>query len=180
MRRKFDLKIALAAAGAVLFTWLLHEFSHWLTGRLLGYEMIMTLNSTYPVDGVYVQDWHNTLISAIGPIVTVLEAVVVYILMRVKPNIYGYLFLFTCFYMRLVAGVLNIIHLNDEGRVGASLGIGVYTLPLIVSAILFGLVSHIARREHYSLRFNALIAVLVIFFSSIVILADQVMLIRLL
>ena len=52
---------------AVILTFLMHEFTHWVMGELLGYEMIMTLNIAYPAKLSYDKDWHYTLISAVGP-----------------------------------------------------------------------------------------------------------------
>jgi hypothetical protein len=63
-------KYILVCLIAAILTIPIHEFTHWITGELLGYKMIMTLNSGWPAKGFYDAHWHYTLISAVGPAVT--------------------------------------------------------------------------------------------------------------
>ena len=44
--KKVTFKYIFAVIGAVLFTWFIHEFAHWLTGELLGYDSVMRINGT--------------------------------------------------------------------------------------------------------------------------------------
>ena len=41
------IKYILTGILAVIFTWIIHEFAHWLTSELLGYETIMRLNISF-------------------------------------------------------------------------------------------------------------------------------------
>ena len=158
---------------AVLFTWLLHEFAHWLAGEILGNEMHMTLNSSSPIEEGYKKSWHATLISSAGPVITLLQAIVFYGLLKKTGNYLLFPFLFTAFYMRLLAGVMNLINLNDEGRVSNDLGLGTYTLPLIMTAILFYLVYDIIKTRGFVAKFIVGTILLIMLLSSLVILADQ-------
>jgi len=58
------IKYILTGILAVIFTWIIHEFAHWLTSELLGYETIMRLNGTSPVSGENPTDLHKIFISA--------------------------------------------------------------------------------------------------------------------
>lgn len=172
------LSYCVITALAVFVTWELHEFAHWATGTASGYDMVMTLNKTYSLTGV--TNSQAQLISAAGPVVTLLEAIVIFLVMRYRNSGSLYAFLFTCFYCRLFAAFISFLNLNDEARISKYLGIGTFTLPLIMSAVLFMLVYNTSRRYGFNGRFNAATLGLVIFFSSVIILADQFFHVRLL
>jgi hypothetical protein len=166
---------------AVVFTWLLHEFTHWVTGEALGNDMSMTLNAAFPKNGVYTSANDETLTSIAGPLITLLQALVVYVLLKKKASSYLWFpFLFTCFYMRLIAGFMNFIMLNDEGRVSQDIGIGTFTLSVIFSLILLYLVYDIVKKRHFSTKLVVATLLLVMLFSSILILGDQMIQLKLL
>jgi hypothetical protein len=173
-------KYVLATLSAVMLTWFLHEFAHWLTGELLGYNMIMTLNTCYPINDTYAQNWHQHIISAAGPIITMIEALAAYLLLKRDHSHFLFPFLLTCFYMRLVAGGISVINPNDEARISQSLGIGTFTLPIIVSAILFYLVFRTVKTRGFTTKQIAITIVLIMLFSSAIILADQAWKVRVL
>jgi hypothetical protein len=173
-------KYILVTALAVLFSWMLHEFAHWTAGSLLDYNMGMSLNKTFPVNGVFNSDEDYQLVSAAGPAITLLQALLVFVLMKKEKTNLLYPFLFTCFYMRLFATVISFRHLNDEARISHSLAIGTFTLPIIITTVLLFLVYKTSITKKFTLRFNLFTLGLVIFFSSVIILADQFLAIRLL
>ena len=158
---------------AVVFTFLIHEFTHWLTGEFLGYEMTMTLNTVFPKAMKYDQDWHYTLISAVGPLVTLLQAIIFYYLIKKYSNRDLYPFLFTTFYLMLLSGVLGYRNPNDLGRVSLYFNLGLFTLPAIAVIIHFALLYKTSKRENYERKFNLLTLLLIILFSSIWILTNQ-------
>ena len=165
---------------AVFFSWIGHEFAHWITGEYLGYKMAMTLNSSYPVGGFYSSDLHYQIVSAAGPIFTLIEAVLIFVLMMNKKRVYLYPILFTCFYLRFLATILSFRKPNDEARISAAVGFGKFTLPLLMTGILFLLVLKISKTYKFNLKFNLTNLGLVILFSSIIILADMYFKVRLL
>jgi hypothetical protein len=177
---KITVKYILVTGLAVLFSWVLHEFAHWTAGNMLGYEMVMSLNKNTPVNGFFKSDKHYQLISAAGPFITLLQAFLVFFLMKKQKTTLLYPFLFSCFYMRLFATVISFRHLNDEARISNSLAIGTFTLPIIVTAVLLLLVYKTSVNNKFTFRFNLITLGLVIFFSSIIIMADQFLHIRLL
>ncbi len=179
--KKITLKYVLAITGAVIFTWLIHEFSHWLASISLGYDSIMRLNSVSYLAGENPTEWHRIIVSAAGPIVTILQAIVAFLFLKSqKWNKYIYPLLFTAFYMRFVAAQMNLINPNDEGRISAFLGIGTYTLPMIVSVFLFLLVYAISRKYKLDWKFQLVTVLLVMISSSVLILSDQFFGIRIL
>ncbi len=178
MKTQISIQYIFITLVAVLLTWLLHEFSHWFMGVLLGYEMGFTLNSAFPIQGNYNQQWHQHLISAAGPIVTIAQAIVCFFLVVRRPVYKLFPILFVPFYMRLLASGMNFINLNDEGRISSDLGVGTFTIPVLVTSLLFLLVLIIARKWALSKSFIFWTALLVMIFSSILILVDQAYSIR--
>ncbi len=177
---KIDKKYVAICAIAVFFSWTLHELAHWTVGEYLGYKMGMTLNATYPLSGQYSQDWHYQLISISGPIFTLCEALLIFILMTERKRIFLYPFIFTCFYMRLFATIISFRHANDEARISTAIGIGKFTLPIIMTGILFALVYKVSKAYRFDIKFNLANLGLTILFSSLIILTDMYFKIRLL
>lgn len=178
---KITWKYVFACAGAVLFTWLIHEFTHWLTSEALGYDAIMTLNTVSPLAGQEQTELHKIYISATGPLITIIQALVVFIfLLKTSWHKLVYPLLFTPLYMRIMAGLFNFINPNDEGRISSFLGLGLFTLSIIVSSVLFYMVYKTSKRYELNWKFNTLTMLLIMFVSSILIMSDQFMGIRLL
>lgn len=57
-------------AGVMFLTYVLHEAGHWAMGRLLGYDMWVTLNGAGLNTGTYREPWHRQAVTAAGPLVT--------------------------------------------------------------------------------------------------------------
>lgn len=163
---------AVTVAVAVMTTFFLHEGAHWLAGELLGNDMTMTLNVAYPTSRRYLEASHLLYVAAAGPLVTLLQAILACWINVRFPSVWSYPFLLTPVVMRALALLVNMSRPQDEARVSLALGLGSATLPLIVCAILATLAIAASRRNGYSRRFNGLSIVLVITFSSAVILAS--------
>ena len=177
---KINLKYILLTAVAVFLSFELHELAHFFTGEYLGNKMAMTLNTGYPVNGFYLKEWQYTVVSAAGPLFTILQALVFYFLLKRNNNYYLYPWLLIPLFMRFSAMVLSFRNPNDEARISTSLGMGMFTLPLLVSIFLFFLVLKINQKYSYTKRFNFISVLLIIFFYSAIILIDQYFHIRLL
>ncbi|XLS28079.1 hypothetical protein ACJD0Z_12815 [Flavobacteriaceae bacterium M23B6Z8] len=178
--QKITIDYLLATVLAVIFTWVLHEFTHWITAESLGYESIMRMNAVFPMEGQDPTDWHKIYISASGPIITILQAILVFFLLSKRWNRLLYPFLFVPLYMRALAGLMNFINPNDEGRISQFLGLGLFTLSILVSAILFYFVYKITKQHNLKWRFNAVTTLIVMIASSILILTDQFLKIQIL
>ncbi len=158
-------KYVLITMTAVVFSWMLHEFAHWIVGELLGNDMIMTLNTCYPKSGVYIANWHSAIISGAGPLITIAQALTVYYLLINKSSKILFPFLLTCLYMRTLAGAMNFINLNDEGRISVDLGLGTYTLSIGIVAILFYLTYRISKKQKYTIKLMVVTILLIMLFS---------------
>jgi len=179
--KKIDFKYIGICLLAVLFTFIIHETAHWLCSTLLGYETVMTINTTFPVNGKYKSLLHSNLVSVSGPIITIIQALLIFYYLKNKSwKVYLYPFLFTAFYIRFMATVISVFNLNDEARISKSLGLGTYTLPLFVTFFLFYLLYDISKKQKLNWRLQRLTIFLVIFFSSILIMSNQFINIRLL
>lgn len=62
--KKISIQYTFYVILAVLFTWIIHEFTHWATSELLGYESIMRINSVSSVDGKISSDLHKINVSS--------------------------------------------------------------------------------------------------------------------
>lgn len=162
-----SLKYIIFTGGAVVITFILHEFAHWDTGQFLGYDMIMTLNTVYPVKGSYDLPWHYTLISFMGPMTTLIQGFMIFLLIRYNHSKNLYPLLFVCFYMELLAGVMNLIHPNDLGRISISFGLPLLTLPVVFIMLQGVLLFKTTKREQYDVKFMALVFFSTMLFSSI-------------
>jgi hypothetical protein len=177
---KIDIKYVAVFAIAVFLSWVLHELAHWIVGEYLGYKMGMTLNKSYPISGQLSKDLHYQIISAAGPIFTLCEALLVFLLMTQRKRILLYPFIFTCFYMRLFATIISFRHSNDEARISTAIGIGKFTLPIIMTGILFVLLFKVSKTYSFNTKFNLANLGLTILFSSLIILTDMYFKVRLL
>ncbi|PHR56285.1 MAG: hypothetical protein COA43_14090 [Robiginitomaculum sp.] len=120
-------------------TFLLHEGAHWMTGEMLGYDMWMNINSCGLASGQYNTEWHKHMVSAAGPIVTIIQAIIAFVLVRKNKTIGAFAFIFTALIMRVLAMFMSLNSPNDEARVSEWLGLGQWSLHILVIAVLLGL-----------------------------------------
>jgi len=124
-------------AGFVTFA--LHEGGHWLAAVLLGHEAYFGLNSAGARGAVSTVD--HMIISAVGPAVTVVQALVALWLVHARASAAAWIFLFQAAFMRFMATVISLFNPNDEARISEWLGWGMWTLPVLVTAALFALLA---------------------------------------
>lgn len=140
------------AAGFVTFA--LHEGGHWLAAVVLGHEAYFGLNSAGPRGAVSAAD--HAIISAVGPLVTIVQALVALWLVRARASAAAWVFLFWAAFMRAMAMAISLFHPNDEARISEWLGWGPWALPLMVTAALFVLLAIGSRRLRVSWKTLAL------------------------
>src|SRR5690606_29829735 len=156
MKQKITYPYILISALAVVCTFLFHELTHFITGEMLGYNMKMTLNSASPVNGNYANLLHENIVSISGPVFTIIQAVIFYLLNKKTKNYFLYPFLFVPILMRIMATVVSAYNPNDEARVSEWLGIGQWTLPIFVILFLFILIYKSSKQQGYTFKFNAI------------------------
>lgn len=148
---------------AVLISFVLHEGAHFLMGKALGYDMWMDLNSAGIVgEGTFNKDWEKHLVSAAGPIFTIIQGIAIVYIIKQHKNLMWYPFLFTAVLMRFFAAVISYIgESNDEARISEWLGIGKMTLPILVSGFLIYLTVIVTKRNKISWKFNLVTFILI-------------------
>ena len=77
------------------------------------------------------------MISAAGPLFTIIQAFVFYAVIKKTGNPQWYPFLLTPFIMRLLAMGISFFNANDEARISEWAGLGLFTIPLLVCMLLF-------------------------------------------
>ena len=142
-------------------------------GEALGYKMGMTLNAAYPLSGIMNSEQDKYLVSAAGPAFTILQALVFYILLLRGRSLFLYPLLFTPLYMRLLAGVMNVFVLNDEGHISQSVGIGTYTLSIMICLLIGLMVYHVSKRRQLTKKFQLINFFFTMVFTSALILLNQ-------
>jgi hypothetical protein len=139
---------------AGFITFVLHEGGHWLTTILLGHEAFFGPNSSGPRAAVSAAD--HAVISAAGPLVTVVQAAIALWLVQTRSSQTAWIFLFWPAFMRLMATGISLFNPNDEARISEWLGWGLWTLPALVSAGLVALLVIGSRRLRVSWKTLAL------------------------
>lgn len=129
---KLNARFYLWLVLAFLITNLIHEGAHWLMGAALGFDMRFGLNAVTYLSPT--EDWQRALADAAGPLVTIVQGIIAYVLLMRTASGKAFAFLYAAAFMRLVAGLVSVMHPNDEARVGLYLGLGKWTLPVLVAA----------------------------------------------
>ena len=154
MTHKIDLKYIFIVLIVVFASTIFHELAHWSIGEILGNKMTATLNGTKLISGELSHEWNRNYITLAGPLFTVLQAILFYFLIIKYKKIAFYPFILFPFVMRLAAGLANFLNPNDEGRIGLSLEIGLFTISIFVCSFLFYLVYKTSKKLTISIKFN--------------------------
>ncbi|HEX7708388.1 MAG TPA: hypothetical protein VF701_18140 [Thermoanaerobaculia bacterium] len=166
-------RFIVVSAVAVLLTFLAHEGAHWAAGELLGNRMDMNLNAAYPESGQFLKASHKGVVDAAGPLLTLLQAVLALLVVLKAGSLLAYPFILSALVMRLLATGVSVFNPNDEARLSLAMGLGTWTLPFLVCGVLVALTIIASRRLRATWSFNTISVVLIILFSSAVILSSQ-------
>ena len=118
-------------------TFAVHEAGHWLAAILLGHDAFYGLNSAGTREQISAS--HRMILEAAGPAVTVLQGLIAFTLTRGGANLTAFAVLWSAAFMRLMAGMISFVHLNDEARLSVALGLPAFVLPVLVAGLLVGL-----------------------------------------
>ncbi len=129
--------VALLFIPVAFFTYVFHEFGHWLIGEILGNDMVLCLNNANAQNGSYIDSSHALYISMGGPIFTILQATVALLIVEKTKSIYVYPFLFFAVFCRFFSIVFGGFQFQDEARIASILGIWPFTFAILVLLILF-------------------------------------------
>lgn len=152
---KVDARFYFVLAAAAIFTFVAHEAGHWLAGRLLGYDMAIGFNAVSAAPGARIPAGDLFAITAAGPAVTVIQALLAYALIRSKDFLLAYPFLYVACFMRLAAAFVSLFNPNDEASLSLQLGWGQWLLPAMTVVVLLALTWAGARRLRLGWATNA-------------------------
>jgi len=136
------------------FSYLFHEFGHWIVGEVLGNDMIFSLNYVFPRDGHYLNESHNLYVSIGGPAFTILLALASLIILEKYSIIYAYPVLFFQFVLRFFSLVFGEFSQQDEARISLIMGLGTYTVGIISLIILLLFVIRASYKLKIDLKQN--------------------------
>lgn len=148
MKNEYRPLLLLSFIPVAFLTYLFHEFGHWVFGELTGNDMAMNLNYCWVKSGAFHTE-KDALISSIGgPAFTIIQAFTALIVIEKWKTIHAYPVLYFAFFVRFFAVVFGGFMKQDEAAIALSLGIGKYTVAIIVLGVLFAMVfrgSHILK-----------------------------------
>jgi len=147
---KLSLKFMLLFIPVAYITYLFHEFGHWIVGEALGNNMVYTLNNVWPQSGHYISASHEVYVSSGGPAFTILLSLLFLLIIEKYKTLYAYPIVFFQMFCRFFSLAFGGFAQQDEARISAILGLGTYTIAIIVLLILFLIV----LRASYLLRIN--------------------------
>lgn len=123
----------LALVGAA--TYVIHEAAHWIAGAALGYPVSYGINSVIP--GSHMAAGDHMLMSAAGPAITVITALIAFYFVVRRESLFAYAVLYFALFMRVIAAGVSVFNLNDEARISDMLGFEPWLLPgLVIVALL--------------------------------------------
>ena len=141
------IKTTAALVLCIIVMQYLHELGHALMSKWLGYDVAMTVNKVHSSGGEGAAPLvHSILIALAGPLVTIALSVLAY-LNRHRLGALALIITFNAMIMRMIAAAVSVSHPNDEAWVSQTLGIGMWTLPLLVCALLSGIFIAVLREQ---------------------------------
>ena len=149
-----DVKLYLLFIPVAYFSYLFHEFGHWIIGEILGNDMAYSLNYVWAKNGHYLDASHDLYVSIGGPLFTIFQTMIFLLILEKYRNIYLYPFLFFPMFMRFFSLVFGGFSQQDEARISAILEIGSYTIAILVLLILFLLVFRASQILRIELKTN--------------------------
>jgi hypothetical protein len=127
-----------------LITNLIHEAGHWLMAAALGMDPRFGLNGVKYLAAQ--SDLQRALADAAGPLVTIVQGIVAYMVVQRSASIKAFAFLYAAAFMRMVASLVSLMYPNDEARLSMVFGLGKWTLPVLVAMALIVLAIQGSRR----------------------------------
>jgi hypothetical protein len=147
---KLSLKFLAVFIPVAFASYLFHEAGHWIIGEVLGNKMAYSLNNVWPINGNYINASHDVYVSIGGPAFTLLLALFSLLIIEKYKTMWAYPFVLFQMVFRFLAIVVGGFGQQDEARISAILGLGTYTVAIIVLLILFPIV----LRATYLLRID--------------------------
>lgn len=130
-------KVAFAFIPIAFFTYIFHEFGHWIVGEIFGNEMTLGLNNCVPISGHFINDSHALWSAIGGPAFTIIQALIFLVIIHKTKLIYAYSVMFFAVFSRFFSIVFGGLDLQDEAGIASLIGANKYLIATIVLLILF-------------------------------------------
>ncbi len=167
--KKLLIKIYLLFIPVAYVSYLFHEFGHWIVGEVLGNNMIFSLNYVWPKSGHYIDASHEVLVLIGGPVFTILLAIISLLIIEKYTTIYAYPFVIFQMVLRFFSLGFGGFDKQDEAKISSILGLGTYTVGIIVLLILLLMVLRASYKLKIDLRHNSYFFTVSIFCQLMVI-----------
>lgn len=119
----------------MLLTFVLHQSGHAGAALAFGYDVVAGLGQV-GVDGGYRSTGDAVIVALMGPLVTIAVALFAAVIARAGKSLTAFWFVYAAFIHRLVDQAMSVNEASDEMRAGTMAGLGAWTLPLAVTALL--------------------------------------------
>ena len=159
---------------ATLFSFLFHEFGHYLFGMLSGERMYMTLNSCDVIGGVYTNPSNEITVLWGGPIFSIIQGIAFSIILIKQKKELLFPFVFMAFITNLVSLFINFFHPQDGAKLGLHYGVGYWTLPALFFIILFTCIYFTHTKNKLTFSFQLKNFVISVVITVIVVLIDSI------
>ncbi len=153
-KNRFNLIVFLLFIPAGYITFLFHEFGHWIMGKSLGYDTVITLNSFRIKSEQILSSREIVLMNLGGPLFTIIQAIIFMIIIEKYKTIYAYPFVFFPVFMRWITLTIGTFKGQDEAKISTMLNIGTYTVALIVLGILLIIILRSSYKLKIGLKYN--------------------------
>jgi hypothetical protein len=150
----FKLNLYLLFIPTAYISFLFHEFGHWTIGEILGNDMTLTLNLAWPRSGHYVEAGNYVWVLMGGPAFSILQSFLALLVVIKYRTIFAYPFLFFPLFMRFFSLAFGGFSKQDEAGISAALGIGTYTVAVIVVLVLLSLVWSGSKKLQINFKTN--------------------------
>ncbi len=144
-------------AVAVLFTMIFHELGHFLTGKMLGYNLKISLNMVKPQEGETISEIHRLYITAGGTLFTILQAIAAFLILQIKKPGIIFPFLLSPLILRSWAYLVSPVHLQDEGILSIYFGWNPWVIPALTWLVFLTLI--IATIKQLDVKFIEVVKV---------------------
>ena len=166
--------LAASFVPAAVVSWGVHEYAHYATGIILGYDMWISLNKAGPTQGHYDAVTHEFMVAMAGPIVTWIQALVAVVAIRWWRELWIYAYLFLTFWSRALAMIISFVsNPNDEAKASLLIGLPMWVLPTLSVGITFLLTFYGSRLLQVGWKGNAIAYVAASLVTAAIVFADQ-------
>jgi hypothetical protein len=158
-QKPINVKFFLLFIPVAFVSYLFHELGHWSVGEILGNHMVYSLNYVWAKDGHFVHASDQLYSSIGGPAFSIFQSAFALLVIERYKALYVYPFAFFPVYNRFFSLSLGGFSKQDEAWISANLGIGTYTVAIIVLVILLSIVVRCSFKLKIGIKDNSYVVV---------------------